>query len=381
MRVIHVSDTHLGYGDFYRADPHTGINQREQDVYDAFAQVIAAIRENPPDLVVHAGDLFDTVRPSNRAIDFALKEIAKLSQAGIPFVAISGNHSTPRVANAGSIFGAFEVLPNVFPVFHGQYQILRIGRCAVHCLPHPRSGEEMDAAVRAMKADARAQFNLILSHAGVMASADTIYRMGEFNETILSLPVLATKKGFDGVCLGHYHKFLDLGHGVRFSGSTERFSFREAEGEKGFLELDLVKRTARFVPIRTRAMRIFPPLDGQALSAREMENRVESWCRSGIKDQVVLFTFQNMRRQKYAELDLHQMKEWAASALHAKFSVENWLTEEGKTTLTTIGSLPVEFERFLQRQETGEWDKARLLDLGRQYLAQAQEQEEVEACS
>ena len=30
-----------------------------------------------PDLIIHAGDLFDSVRPNNRAITFAIKQIIK----------------------------------------------------------------------------------------------------------------------------------------------------------------------------------------------------------------------------------------------------------------------------------------------------------------
>jgi len=104
MRIIHFADTHLGFADFGKIDPELGINLREADVYRAFSQVVDYIRKNPPDIVLHSGDLFETSRPSNRAINFALKEIAKISQMEIPFILISGNHSTPRTRSSGSIF-------------------------------------------------------------------------------------------------------------------------------------------------------------------------------------------------------------------------------------------------------------------------------------
>ncbi len=72
MRLIHFSDTHLGYGAFSKLDVSEGINQREADFYSAFQQAINRMIELKPDFVVHSGDLFDTVRPQNRAIDFAL---------------------------------------------------------------------------------------------------------------------------------------------------------------------------------------------------------------------------------------------------------------------------------------------------------------------
>ena len=68
MKFVHFSDTHLGYSDYYKIDPHTGINQREQDFYNAWNQAIGDILQIKPDFVIHAGDLFHTSRPTNRAI-------------------------------------------------------------------------------------------------------------------------------------------------------------------------------------------------------------------------------------------------------------------------------------------------------------------------
>ena len=43
MRVLHVSDTHLGFSAFSRLDPIEGINQRESDFYDAFRQAVVDV--------------------------------------------------------------------------------------------------------------------------------------------------------------------------------------------------------------------------------------------------------------------------------------------------------------------------------------------------
>ena len=72
MKILHVADTHLGYS-AYRKVTEDGINQREVDVYDAFKQFVDYAVKSKPDLIIHAGDLFDSVRPNNRAITFAIK--------------------------------------------------------------------------------------------------------------------------------------------------------------------------------------------------------------------------------------------------------------------------------------------------------------------
>ncbi|MCE7944718.1 MAG: exonuclease sbcCD subunit D, partial [Chlorobi bacterium CHB1] len=113
MRFFHFADTHLGFSDLSKVDPHTGVNRREQDFYDAWWRAIDAILTHRPDFVLHAGDLFQSPRPNNRAIAIALAGLKQLNEANIPFVVVAGNHSTPRIRATGNIFEALSVLPNV----------------------------------------------------------------------------------------------------------------------------------------------------------------------------------------------------------------------------------------------------------------------------
>ena len=128
MRLIHFSDTHLGFTESAKVDPETGINFREQDVYRAFNAVIDHAISRKPDLVIHAGDLFHSARPSNRAIVSALVGFQRLSAARIPVVLIAGNHSVPRVAATGCIFEAMRAEAVVFAERRGDvsHLVLRV---------------------------------------------------------------------------------------------------------------------------------------------------------------------------------------------------------------------------------------------------------------
>ncbi|HNM27775.1 MAG TPA: metallophosphoesterase, partial [Saprospiraceae bacterium] len=64
MKIVHFSDTHLGYQAFDVVNQR-GINAREQDMYDAFVSVIDRILQIRPDVVVHSGDFFHRPSPSN----------------------------------------------------------------------------------------------------------------------------------------------------------------------------------------------------------------------------------------------------------------------------------------------------------------------------
>ena len=69
MRIIHLADTHLGFRQFAgKLHPERRLNQRECDVYDVWHRAIDIAIERAVDAVVHAGDLFDSPRPSPRAL-------------------------------------------------------------------------------------------------------------------------------------------------------------------------------------------------------------------------------------------------------------------------------------------------------------------------
>ena len=371
MKIIHFSDTHLGFSDFSKIDPELGINLREADVYRAFSQVVDYIISTQPDIVIHSGDLFDTYRPSNRAINLALKEIAKISQKNIPFVMISGNHSTPRIKTSGSIFEAFEVFNNVYPVYQSKYQELIINDAALHCVPHMATEEELSKVFDDLKPNAKKKYNIIVAHLGV--TADVQYKMGEFNELIIPQGVLKKKKDFNYIALGHYHKNLPLADNCYYSGSTECFSFNEAGQKKGFMDINLAQNTKQFIPLKTREMLAFQPINCKDLSISEIIDKAENLVRGQTKGNLLQVTFDNINKHQYTELDLQKLKEITKDAVHLK-TVYNWIIEKGKAaTKTAIGTLTSEFENFIEYQNIKDLNKNKLKKLGISYLSSAQE--------
>lgn len=91
-RLLHTSDTHLGYRQYH-------LDERRRDFADAFHEVVsAAINENV-DAVVHAGDLFHTSRPGIIPLQTVLTELQRLQAAEIPFLLIVGNHERTHDRN------------------------------------------------------------------------------------------------------------------------------------------------------------------------------------------------------------------------------------------------------------------------------------------
>ena len=95
LKILHTADVHLDL-DGYVADPYT---QRYREIIQqAFSTVIDLAIQESVDLLVIAGDLFDSNRPSGDVVDFAIQE---LRRAGRPVVMIPGNHDC---LNAQSIY-------------------------------------------------------------------------------------------------------------------------------------------------------------------------------------------------------------------------------------------------------------------------------------
>jgi DNA repair exonuclease SbcCD nuclease subunit len=94
ITAILTSDNHLGlYYDQMRPDC---LEKRRHRLRDAFTRVVDAAIDRQVDLFLHAGDLFDRPDPRNAERRFVARQLQRLNHAGIPVVAIAGNHDSPR---------------------------------------------------------------------------------------------------------------------------------------------------------------------------------------------------------------------------------------------------------------------------------------------
>jgi exonuclease SbcD len=107
-RLIHTGDTHLGYQQYH-------LSERRQDFLDAFQQVADDAVDEGVDAVVHAGDLFHDRRPTLPDIMGALSVLRTLDDAGVPFVAIVGNHESKRDAQWLDLFESLGLATRLGP--------------------------------------------------------------------------------------------------------------------------------------------------------------------------------------------------------------------------------------------------------------------------
>ena len=367
MKFIHISDTHLGYSDYNKIDPNTGVNQREQDFYNAWSKLIEVIINSKIDFVIHAGDLFHSTRPTNRAIAIALEGIQKINDADIPFVLISGNHSTPKIKATGSIFEAIDLFPNVYAAYKSKYEKFKIGGCAIHCIPHCSLTEELESAFQQIEMSEGGLYNILVAHGSW--AGDKSFSMGEFNEQHITDPELISDKKFDYIALGHYHKHINIKPHVVYSGSTEHTSFNEAGNTAGYMLVDLTKPDYKYKKISCRPMIKLETIDCKNLTSSQIYYELENLSSSDLNDAMVAISLQNVQHDTLIKLENREINNIFPQVFYLKISISQLETQNKKNNGNiNLGALPVEFERYIEEIEDGELDKERLKSMGLSYL-------------
>ncbi|SFM78610.1 exonuclease SbcD [Algoriella xinjiangensis] len=88
MKILHTADWHLGK----RLDNYSRIEEQ----IEVMNEICEIADEQNVDLVLVAGDLFDTFNPSVEAVELFYKTLKRLAKNGQrPVVAIGGNHDSP----------------------------------------------------------------------------------------------------------------------------------------------------------------------------------------------------------------------------------------------------------------------------------------------
>ena len=367
MQLVHLSDTHLGYSAYNKTDPSTGFNQREIDVYSAFNEIIEYILKTKPDLVIHAGDLFDSVRPSNRAIHEAFRQLVRLSRAEIPTVIISGNHSTPRQRTTGSIFHLLEFLEHIYPVFEGKYKTLEIRNVKIHAIPHPYSEEMFEESFRKLKVDNKFSYNILVTHATVIGI--TGFAGAEFKE--LSIPPSVLSNKFDYIALGHLHKFIKVADNAYYSGSPERLGFAESGYKKGFLDVTLDNIQVKHIRTNAREMIDIKPIDCSKLDATQVMREVKSSIPADISGKIIRLVFQDIPHHVYSSLNFKKIDEITSDALHCDKQFVKKSTTGNAVEASSIGALGEEFMSFLTNQKINKNLQRKLQKKGLEYLEDA----------
>ncbi|MDQ2890349.1 MAG: DNA repair exonuclease [Gemmatimonadota bacterium] len=384
MRLVHLADLHVGYRQYQRLTP-AGINQREADVGATFKRVIDRTIELQPEIVLIAGDVFHSVRPSNPAILHAFTQFSRLVNAlpAAKIVMIAGNHDTPRTAETGCILHLFT--PLGIHVVEGEAKRLEFPDIGVSVLAVP----DVPAGLPALTPDPAATHNVLLLHGEVEGVLPEYARRMERATIEITRDELAPAR-WDYVALGHYHVHREVAPNAYYAGSIDYTSANPwgemheerdagihlpARGGKGIIEWDLLSSRHTFHPLSvSRPLVDLPRLDGTGMTAAELDaavrERVES-SRIAIDEHVVRLVVTDVPRHIARQMDPKAVRDLKRRALHFNLDVR-----PPETVHRTASGAPgrrqslteVLKEKLQSRPLSAEIQRGEFVALGLEYL-------------
>lgn len=398
MRLVHVADLHLGYRAYHRTNRH-GVNVREADVARSFREALERTAGLAPEVMLIAGDVFHTVRPSNAAIADAFRQFSQFraDSPGTRVVIVAGNHDSPKSTETGSILRLFAEIDGVEVVYNQARRLaLRDLDLAILCLPH--SELILGDAIK-MEPDPQFRHNVMLAHAAL--DDQRLKLLMDFGAATLSSDSIdASQWGY--VALGHYHVRSRLASNMFYAGAIERTSlniwaeadnalavadaqfedtWESAEWGKGFIEYDLESQVAHFHRLETpRPVIDLEPIIEPDLAPAELDAAIESALEEvphGIADKILRLRIYNLPRDVYRELNHRRLREYRAQALHFHLvahppRIARQAASGAPGQRRTLEEELTEFISHRWKPELERLDRKALIELGLRYLKEAE---------
>jgi DNA repair protein SbcD/Mre11 len=275
MRLLHTSDWHVGKAIRGRS--------RSAEHQAVLAEVAGVAERESADLVVVAGDLFDTATPTPEAERIVYRALLDLAAGGRPVVVVAGNHDSAQrlgavapLSEASGIHVASAIRP---PGDGGVLEVEAGGEVAqVALLPFPSqryvvtadlllSGDAADAhaayadrVVRILKtltAGFRADtVNLVVGHLMVMGGTMGGGERGAHTVFDYWVPATAFPGATQYVALGHLHRAQQLAGPapLHYCGAPLQLDFGETANDPQVNLVDVrpgLPADVRAVPLRS----------------------------------------------------------------------------------------------------------------------------------
>lgn len=276
MRILHTSDWHIGR----TFHGHSTLDAL-RGVLDA---LVSQVRENDVDVVIVAGDVFDSATPAAGCYALLSDTLAALADTGAEVVVTSGNHDS--AARLG--FQSALLRPGVHVVTdpqtvgtpitvtdeHGPVHIYGIPFLEPALLRHAWPGVRCQADVLAHAMDlVRADLahrdgarSVAVAHCFAAGVEPTPHLERDIQQGGLDVVPLSTFDGVDYMALGHIHGRQQLSQRVRYAGAPLHYSFGEGDKPRGSWLVELDARGLAAVswldlPVPRRLVTLVAPLE------------------------------------------------------------------------------------------------------------------------
>ncbi|RPF48738.1 exodeoxyribonuclease I subunit D [Hydrogenoanaerobacterium saccharovorans] len=255
MRIVHTSDWHLGkiVNEFSMLDDQRFI----------LKQMIDFLVQQKAELLVIAGDLYDRSIPPADAVSLLDEVFYRITvEAGIPIIAVSGNHDSPQRLNFASRIYERSGL-YVEGIYNKTIRKITLqdefGNIHFYCLPYIEPAivradfpdekiHSYDDAFRTLIHHNLTEIdlterNVLVTHGffSYLKNPDAVERSdSEISIGGSDLIDASYVDMFDYVALGHLHRQQKAGRdNIRYSGSPLKYSIQESTSQKSITTIEM----------------------------------------------------------------------------------------------------------------------------------------------
>jgi DNA repair exonuclease SbcCD nuclease subunit len=320
---------------------------------------------------VHSGDLFDTVKPKTKALLVAMRALDLLKEAGIPFIAIAGNHSMPKNAYTAS---AFEILKKAHPEIHAaysfQYEHVQIGDTHFHLIPNMLHAADYKKAAFDASAYTKEKGNHVLVTHG-LATTIRDKRLATCAEFELTPDILLDT--YDYIALGHYHGQQQIAPNAWYSGSQEHLTYGEIKDRKGALQVWIEDgvTTVDHLSLARSPMKDLGVIDCDQVVMDDIIDAIENEVGliDGVGDQMFQLTL-DFGNSPVAALQADALKDIRESILDLKIRIRSQETERQQIQQQDLHAIDYvrEFGTFLQHRQLSDAQRAAVEARGNETL-------------
>ncbi|MEE3717798.1 exonuclease subunit SbcD [Tumidithrix elongata RA019] len=368
IKVLHLSDIHLGSTTHGRVNPKTGLNTRFEDFVKALTLCIDRAIHEPADLVLFGGDAFPDATPPPLVQQAFARQFRRLADANIPTVLLVGNHDQHSQGQGGASLAIYRSLAvpgfivgdrietHLISTEAGAIQIITLPwltrsalltRQETDGLSMTEVGKLLiDRLTVVLEAEIR-QLDpklptILLAHLMVDSATYGSERFLAAGKGFTIPLSLLAKDAFDYVALGHVHRHQVLCQHplVVYPGSIERVDFGEEKEEKGYcwLEVDKGETKFEFCPLPARPFRTIE-IDVTD-SEKPQALLLKAIATSQITDAVVRLIYQ-AKPEQLSQIDDRELHQALAPAHNYAIAPEviNQSTRTRAAELNTVEAL------------------------------------------
>ncbi|MCA1062518.1 exonuclease SbcCD subunit D [Rossellomorea sp. AcN35-11] len=363
MKFIHTADWHLG-------KLVHGIYMTEEQKY-ILEQFIEVVKEEEPDAVIIAGDLYDRSVPPTEAVELLDDVLYRINvELKTPIVAVTGNHDSAERLSFGTSWYKHSQL-HLKGKLTNDFTPITIKGVQFHCVPYAEPGSvrqiledesihshhtAMEAIVKRIEENMNQEGpHVFVGHAFVTGgkTTDSERTLSVGGSGCVGAEVF---RSFHYTALGHLHSPDAIKHEtIRYSGSLLKYSFSEARQRKSVTIVE-IEGDGSF-HLRERVLQ--PKQDMRELQGRMEElldpgfyrsQKVDDYLKITLQDEGTLIDPINQLRQVYPNV-LHLERKLDVTDAKKKNSFK--VLENKKRSELEL------FKEFYTDMTTGDWNEGK----------------------